>query len=180
MACSYLYASRNRTYRYLDYYDLVSWNRLCLYHHYCSLDKPVNLLTVIWTCGKPKSLWQKYTIPIISTAPNTSVIFKQAVTPLDPFQHRRIHYLPSHFQHLSLAYDLPVLPFINHKELSRPYPSVIIMALTTRDLEVLSAAFQCLKDPDAFKVSHLIPITGASCNSVSLTINFHRKFCLLF
>lgn len=53
------------------------------------------------------------------------------------------------------------------------------MALTTRDLEILSAAFQCLKDPDAFKVGQLIIITRTSCNSVSLFINLHLKPFLL-
>lgn len=43
------------------------------------------------------------------------------------------------------------------------------MALTTRDLEILSAAFQCLRDPDAFKVGQLITMKGASCHYISLS-----------
>lgn len=72
------------------------------------------------------------------------------------------------------------------------------MALTTRDLEILSAAFQCLRDPDAFKVGQLITMKGASCHyialcipiplklyhllrthSISLSITIHLKLCLL-
>lgn len=53
------------------------------------------------------------------------------------------------------------------------------MALTTRDLEILSAAFQCLRDPDAFKVGQLIAMKGASCHSISLSITIHPKLSLL-
>lgn len=53
------------------------------------------------------------------------------------------------------------------------------MALTTRDLEILSAAFQCLRDPDAFKVGQLITMNGASCHYISLSITIPLKLCLL-
>lgn len=53
------------------------------------------------------------------------------------------------------------------------------MALTTRDLEILSAAFQCLRDPDAFKVGQLITMKGASCHYISLSITIPLKLCLL-
>lgn len=53
------------------------------------------------------------------------------------------------------------------------------MALTTRDLEILSAAFQCLRDPDAFKVGQLIAMKGDSRHSISLSITIHPKLCLL-
>lgn len=52
------------------------------------------------------------------------------------------------------------------------------MALTTRDMEILSAAFQCLKDPDAFKVGLLIT-NGASFHYISLSIPILLKICLL-
>lgn len=53
------------------------------------------------------------------------------------------------------------------------------MALTTRDLEILSAAFQCLRDPDAFKVGQVITMKGASCHYISLCIPIPLKLCLL-
>lgn len=53
------------------------------------------------------------------------------------------------------------------------------MSLTPRDLEILSAAFQCLRDPDAFKVGQLITMKGASCHYISLSITIPLKLCLL-
>lgn len=52
------------------------------------------------------------------------------------------------------------------------------MTLTTRDMEILSAAFQCLRDPDAFKVGQLIT-NGASSHYISLSIPIFLKICLL-
>ena len=150
----------------------------CLYHHYCSLDEPITC----WQRYEPvenPTRYVKSTLYSLSylTAANTSVILERTVTArcLSTQVISSSIYNSTIYQ---FAYDLSVLSFINNKELFR-LDSNIIMALTTRDLEILSAAFQCLRDPDAFKVGQLIAMTGASCHSISLSITIHLKLCLL-
>lgn len=53
------------------------------------------------------------------------------------------------------------------------------MTLTTRDMEILSAAFQCLRDPDAFKVGQLLRTKPHLITSHGLSL-FFPKFVFYF
>ena len=111
------------------------------------------------------------------TAPTTSVIFKRTVSPHDIFQHRSILvFSPS--IHLPSSINLLMIYQCFHS-FRLDSNIIIIMSLTPRDLEILSAAFQCLRDPDAFKVGQLITMKGASCHYISLSITIPLKLCLL-